>query len=277
MAKQEETAEGLAYYTEKDIDFNRKFWGASDMHTGIYRPKKASIAKAQQNTTDKMVKLLPKIKKSSKILILGSGFGETARYLGEKYGCKIDCLNPNEAQNEFNREEIEKIELQKKINVYPGSIESIPLDRDTYDIVWSQENLVYSERKPRVFRQIHRVLQSSGRFVFCGPMLSEDCPEAKREKMMSQLPINELITFEAYDRLGRRGFLQRIYTSEMTDHLLLHYQAVLKELEKKKEKAIKVSSKKYYKQRVDDAKNWIKYAEDGCLEWGILVFQKMNA
>lgn len=276
MAKQEAAVE-VGYHTDQDIEFNCKFWGGSDMHTGIYKPKKATIAKARQNTTDKMVRLLPKIKKSSKVLILGSGFGETARYLGEKYGCKIDCLNLNEEQNEYNRQQIEKIELQKKINVYAGSIESIPLERDTYDIVWSQENLVYSERKPRVFRQIHRVLQSSGRFVFCGPMLNEGCPEDTREKMMNQLPIKEVITFEDFDRLGRRGFLQRIYTSEMTDQLQLHYQAVLETLEKKKEKAIEISSKTYYKQLVTDAKNWIKYADSGCLDWGILVFQKINS
>jgi sarcosine/dimethylglycine N-methyltransferase len=275
MTKQQ-AAQGT-YNSEQDYVFQRKFWNGSDMHTGIYRPKKATIAQARQNTTDKMVRLLPKIKKSSKILILGSGFGETARYLAEKYGCKVDCLNLNEDQNEYNRKEIEKIELQKKINVYAGSIESIPLERETYDIVWSQENLVYSERKPRVFRQIHRVLQSSGRFVFCGPMLSEDCPEDKREKMMSQLPIKEVISFEDYDRLGRRGFLQRIYTSEMTDHLELHYQAVLDTLEKKKDKVVALSSKKYHDKLIADAKNWIKYAEAGCLDWGILVFQKINS
>ncbi len=73
-------------------------WGGDDLHIGIYRPKSLSLYEANRKTTERMIKLLPKIKRASKVLVIQSGFGGAARFIAEEYKCKVWCLNDDESR-----------------------------------------------------------------------------------------------------------------------------------------------------------------------------------
>ena len=251
-------------------------WGGDDLHIGIYRPKDLSLYEANRKTTERMLRLLPRIKRASKILVVQSGFGGAARFIAEEYKCKVWCLNDDEKQNEYNLRKIEEIELSKKVKVDKGFVEYMPYDPDFFDFVIAQDAFSLTGKKKETFRAIHRVLKPEGRLIISALMRNESCGTDDAEKLINKLPLEELITEEQYGNDAKRGFLQQIYSIELSDQLVTHYTKVLYTLQANKEKLVEQSSKRFVADRIKTYKNFITLAEDGCLDWGILMFQKMN-
>ena len=133
-------------------------WGGDDLHIGIYRPKSLSLYEANRKTTERMIKLLPKIKRASKVLVIQSGFGGAARFIAEEYKCKVWCLNDDEKQNEYNERKIEELELSKKVKVAKGFVEYMPYEPDYFDFVIGQDAFSLTGKKRETFRAIHGYL-----------------------------------------------------------------------------------------------------------------------
>lgn len=254
-----------------------KLWEGEDRPVGIYKPKGASISEAAQQTVKKMLRLIPKLKKSSRVLVLGSNFGTTARYLVEKYGCRVDCLNDNPAENSFNEQQIADNKWEKKVSVTTGQPDSLPFDRLTYDLVWSQDLSRHEGKRNLIFHEVHRVLLNSGRFIFTDAFRSDECDKETLQRTVDPAILKQLITPKRYERIGRKAALQRIYHNEMTPQLLAHYEAVLADLEDKRKKIIDLSSAKQFEDLQQEAEAWHRAAEGGCIDWGIMIFQKINS
>jgi ubiquinone/menaquinone biosynthesis C-methylase UbiE len=60
------------------------------------------------------------------------------------------------------------------IEVREGCAESIPYERDTFDVIISNGVLNLSPEKDLAFREIFRVLAPDGRFQFADIVLSDD-------------------------------------------------------------------------------------------------------
>ncbi len=254
-----------------------KIWTGTEIQVGIYKPKDITIAEAQVNIIKKMLRFLPKLKKSSRVLILGSGLGGTALYLHEEYGCKIECLNENAAENAHLQEQIAERGIEKKMSVHQGKISEIPFDREVYDVIWAEGLSSNSTKTHTVLREAHRVLQKSGRFIFSDVWQSEECSEAALKKTVDATIRAGLITTEKYERVAKKTFLQRIYTIEMSSQLELHYTKLLADLQAQKKAIISASSTTHYNELVDNAQKWLAAAQGGCMDWGILIFQKINS
>ena len=223
-----------------------------------------------------MVKILPTIKRGHRILVLGSGYGGAARYLAEEFGCKVDCLNISELQNKRNEALTKKAGLEDKVKIIQGKFEELPYDRDTIDLVWSQDALLHSEDKIKVFREIKRVLNSSGRLIFSDLMQSDDCPEDVLKKILARLNLKDLGSFKKYKRIAQRADLEQVYLREMPDQLATHYAKVLENLNDMWNKLIIKSDKEFLEREKQGLADWIDASHKGYLNWGILQFQKRN-
>lgn len=266
------------YYDSKDADeFYHEIWGGEDIHIGIYSTGQESIKDASRNTILKMTKRLPSIKKGTKILDIGSGYGGAARFLAEKYKCQVDCLNLSETENQRNLKKTKAADLEKLISVTTGNFEQIPFDQESYDIVWSQDALLHSNKKLRVFQEVSRVLKPGGHFLFTDPMQSNDCPAGVLNEVLGRIHLEEMGSFNLYKRLARRTGLEQVFTKEMSEQLTSHYSKVLETLQKRYEEVAKKSKKTYLDKMMQGLQHWIDAGEKGYLTWGILQFQKRNA
>lgn len=262
---------------EKTKHFYRNLWGGDDLHVGIYRPKTLNPTEAGRKTTDKMLKLLPKIKRASKILIIQSGFGTAARYIAAEGRCKVECLNDDEVQNAFNEQKIEEEGLEKQVKVTYGDIDYMPYAPDTFDMVIAQDSFSITSKKRAMFRAIHRVVKPEGRLIFSALMRSEQGCHDDAEQLIQQLPVEELISEEDYKQDARRGFFQHVYSLMLSENLPLHFDKLLETLEEEEKSFTEHRSKQFVSQRVETYRGFRELADRGCLEWGILMFQKMNA
>jgi|GEM_PF-1832751 len=260
---------------KKSQTIYRNLWGGDDLHVGLYDKPEMTPFEAARATTDRMLKFFPKINRSTRILILMSGFGTAARYIAETHNCKVDCLNDDEAQNAFNQAEIDKIELTKKVIVTNGTVDYMPYAPDTFDYVIAQDSFSITDRKQEMFRAIHRVMKPEGRLVFSAIMVKENLDEAVMARV-HQLPVEDLITHPQYEMDAKRGFFQQIYSIHRDQHLPTHF-AKLAEILRENEKAlVKKSSKAFVEERLKACEDFEALGKEGALGWGILLFQKLN-
>ena len=136
--------------------------------------------------------------------------------------------------------------------------------------------MLHSEDKIKVFREINRVLNSSGRLIFSDLMQSDDCPEDVLKKILARLNLKDLGSFKKYKRIAQRTDLEQVYLREMPDQLATHHAKVLENLNDVSNKLIIKSDKEFLEREKQGLADWIDASHKGYLNWGILQFQKRN-
>ena len=103
-----------------------------------------------------------KVSKSSRILDVGCGTGQTAAYLASKYGAKVTGIDSNPTMIEKAKGRIKKDHLPVKI--IQCSILQTPLPNNTFDFIISESVLTFVD-KPSALKEIYRLLKNGGRFI----------------------------------------------------------------------------------------------------------------
>lgn len=229
--------------------------GLDHLHVGWYKQEEDHLEHAALNIIKRMDRLIPKIKKSSRILILGSRYGSVARYFVDQYDCKVDCIHQDAQQMAVSQEINRNADIEEKINTVHAHIGKIPFPRETFDVVWSQDQLFLIKEKMSLFREVYRVLKPEGRFIFTDIMQSdikEDFPEVN-------IAVEDFFSEEAYRRMASRVDLEPVFKRMLTDSFQHH-------LSKVEDRDDTFSS----------ASDWKMLNKGNLLEWGILQFQKRN-
>ncbi|MDE0796968.1 MAG: methyltransferase domain-containing protein [Alphaproteobacteria bacterium] len=275
MATKSEAVERAeAYYDSTEADaFYQTIWGGQDIHIGLYQDEVEPIADASRRTVETMATRLVNADETTRILDLGAGYGGAARYLADRFGCQVTCLNLSETQNALNRELTEAAGLTDRVSVVYGDFESIPDPDDRYHIVWSQDAILHSGNRARVLDEIRRVLIGGGQFIFTDPMQSDDCPDGVLQPILDRIQLTSLASFSFYRaELGARGFDESV-TPALTDQLRMHYSRVGLALKDRYDEAVKLSGQTYVDNMIKGLQNWVDGADRGYLAWGIMDFR----
>ena len=271
-------AESIAesYYDSSDADhFYEIVWGGEDIHIGLYEPGMSTF-EASRRTVAAMAGSLKQLNADTRVLDLGAGYGGSARYLAKEYGCHVTCLNVSEVQNERNRKLNREQGLADRIEVLHGSFESIPCDDNGFDVVWSQDSFLHSNRRKLVLQEIDRVLKPGGELIFTDPMQSDDCPEGVLQPVYDRLNLDSLASFKFYRKeLKALGFEEEEII-DLTHQLRKHYATVKESLESRYDELLKSISKQYMDRMIQGLQNWVNAADNGYLAWGIVHFRKQG-
>ena len=278
MRNNQSTAEKIteSYYDSSDADrFYETVWGGEDIHIGLYE-EGVSVFDASRRTVATMAGHLKNLHAGSRVLDLGSGYGGSARYLAGSSGCRVDCLNLSEVQNERNRQLTGDQGLADKVTVLHGSFESIPGADNTYDVVWSQDAFLHSNRREVVLREIDRVLAPGGELIFTDPMQADDCPDGVLQPVYDRLSLESLASFAFYrQQLSALGFSE-VDVIDLTHQLRRHYATIKNDLQQRYHELVKSISSDYMDKMLLGLENWVNAADKGYLAWGILHFRKQS-
>lgn len=275
MASRTEAVERAeAYYDSSEADaFYKNIWGGEDIHIGLYRSDDEPIADASRRTVESMAGRLVALGEGSRVLDLGAGYGGSARYLAERFGCRVTCLNLSETQNALNRQLTEKAGLSDRVRVIHGDFENVPEPDDSFDIVWSQDAILHSGHRTRVLDEVGRVLADGGQFILTDPMQADDCPPGVLQPILDRIQLSTLASFGFYRReLEQRGF-REVGVEPLTDQLRTHYHRVGSELKRHYEEAVGHSGKTYVDNMIRGLQHWVDGADRGYLAWGIMHYR----
>jgi sarcosine/dimethylglycine N-methyltransferase len=262
------------YYNSDSADaFYASIWGGEDIHVGIYKTENEPVFDASRRTVEEIASRL-KLNENSRVLDIGAGYGGAARYLVEKFGCHVTCVNLSEVQNERNRLLNREQDVSSKIDVVDASFEDLPLDDISFDLVWSQDAILHSGNRSLVFKEVYRVLKSGGEFIFTDPMQSDDCPEGVLQPVYDRIHLDSLGSIEFYRQVAKSTGLEEIEVIDLSEQLVNHYSRVLKAVDENYKEAVESCGEDYIERMKLGLNHWIESGKKGYLSWAILHFRK---
>ena len=262
------------YYNSPPADqFYFNIWGGEHIHVGIYHHPEESIKDASPRIIEMMASKLS-LGKQTAVLDLGSGYGGAARYLAERFGCQVTCLNLSETQNKRNISLNKRYGLDHLITVVEGSFEEIPYPNRSFDVVWSQDAFVHSSDREALIDQISDVLKESGELIFTDLMQTYDCPKSILEPILDRIHLDSLASFGFYTDQARKLKAKEAMISDLSKNLTTHYHRVMEETQKRYDEMVGICGKEYIEKMIQGLKHWIKAGQANYLSWGIIDFKR---
>ncbi len=272
----EATRRAEDYYDSGDADsFYYHVWGGEDIHIGIYKSEDEPIRDASRRTVERMASLIGDAEDSPRVLDIGAGYGGSARHLASKLGLEVVCLNLSKVQNARNRAmNKEEEDLDGLIDVVDGDFENLPFEDDSFDIVWSQDSILHSSNRRRVFEEVDRVLRPGGRFVFTDPMMASDADPKNLQPVLDRIHLDSLGDVDTYRSYAAELGWDELGFEDLSECLPEHYSRVRKELVAREEEIAEFCDQDYRERMKAGLQHWVDAGRSGALAWGILHFQK---
>lgn len=100
-----------------------------------------------------------------RVLDIGSGLGGPARYLAYSRGCRVTGLDLTPAYCEIAEKLTGRVGLSEQVNFRQGNALEMPFENASFDGVYTQHVNMNIADKPRLIREIRRVLRPGGRLA----------------------------------------------------------------------------------------------------------------
>ena len=260
----------------KQIDCMPQFGGGEHIHYGIYQQADEPIHDASVRTVKTIANTIENLDRHSRIIDLGAGYGGAARYLAKNYGCSVCCLNLSEVQNQRNLQLNQSQNLADLVKVTQGSFEAIPEADNSFDIVWSQDAILHSSDRPKVFAEVKRVLKPGGEFIFTDPMQSATCPPGLLDPAFARLGIKNMGSLEFYRQTAADLGFKELHFIDLSENVPIHYKRFGQQIRDRYQELVQITSAEFVTKTLNSIDPWIEYYEQGYMQWGILHFRLLD-
>jgi len=266
-----------SYYNGSETDrLYSKIWGGEHIHYGIYQQPDESIHDASIRTVETIASTLDKIDRNDRAIDLGAGYGGAARYLAKNYGCSVSCLNLSEVQNQHNQQLNQEQNLTDLVEVTQGSFEAIPYPDHAFNIVWSQDAILHSSDRTKVFQEVKRILKPGGEFIFTDPMESATCPPGLLQPAFARLGIKNMGSLQFYRQTAQDLGFEELHFIDLSSNVPTHYRRFGQEVRKRYQELVEITSTEFVDKTLNSIDPWIEYYEQGYMQWGILHFRTIE-
>jgi tocopherol O-methyltransferase len=167
---QESPSTVASHYDDLDL-FYREIWGLH-VHHGYWKSGKETSVEATVALVDHLISNLS-IKPEFKVCDIGCGYGETARYLANKYRTQVTALSVSQKQLDFAK----SFGMNSQVEFLHQDWMENQLDSDSYDLVLSIESSEHMPDIKKFFLEAYRVLKPGGTLKVC-VWLSKTNPSA---------------------------------------------------------------------------------------------------
>lgn len=248
--------------TEEVIPFPFSIKDWRNYHVGLFEDEASSTAEnGVQETVDKLLKLLPSLKKSTKLLVLSTDVGSSAVYIAAKVGCKVECVCRTKAGAKSTVDLAQAAGVEDLVNVVIYKYDEIPYSHLTFDFVLALDSLSKAEDKQHVFREVARMLVPEGRFAFTDYTAGLASDEESNTRICKLLSRDSIVLSRDYQQLADRADLEKVIVKDLNSSLAKHYDHLAKEVDAKSKKVVTALS-----QAVSELE----------LGWSMYIFQKRN-
>lgn len=106
----------------------------------------------------------------TRVLDVGGGLGGPARTLAAQFGCQVTLVDPTDSYREASELLTERLGLADRLTHRAGSALDLPIDDQSFDVVWTQNSGMQIQDKARLYAEFHRVLRPGGWLAIQEPM-----------------------------------------------------------------------------------------------------------
>lgn len=99
---------------------------------------------------------------TKRVLDVGSGVGGTARCLAREFGCRVTGIDLTDEYCRAAEMLAARIGLAELVDYRQGDATNLPFPEGIFDVVWTEHVAMNIPDKPRLYREMYRVLKPRG-------------------------------------------------------------------------------------------------------------------
>jgi len=164
------------------------------------------------------------ITKDSRVLDLGCGNGNTAVWLCQQTDCEVVGIDLSGVRIENAKAKAQEYP-SLRLEFEKASATNLPYEEGSFTHVWSQATLYHVHDRHQALREVHRVLEEGGTFIF-DDLISptQEINEMARQYVYDRLIFEPTFSMEAYaDFLTQLGFMV-LAKMDLSKHLHKSYE-----------------------------------------------------
>lgn len=220
-------ADTEVFYDSEDSLY-RSFWDSEgSLHWGYFEnltdAKVEDFITACQHWNEYMVSQSG-INKDSRVLDLGCGNGNTAVWLSQQTDCEVVGVDLSGVRIENAKAKAQEYP-SLRLEFEKASATNLPYEEGSFTHVWSQATLYHVHDRHQALREVHRVLEEGGTFIF-DDLISptQQINEMARKYVYDRLLFEPIFSLDSYkDFLGQLG-LMVLAAKDLKEHLHKSYE-----------------------------------------------------
>lgn len=279
-----ETASKNYYDSEDSFLFYRSVWGGTHIHVGLYDCEEVQaitalrdkVSVASEKSMQRLFDKVPvQLDASSRVMDMGAAFGGTARYVAQRFGSKVWCIELSERENEVNAQETQRAGLSHLVNIPgPRSFTNTLEEANSFDLITSQDSFLHAGNARRdIFPEAARLLKQGGYMIFTDIMQIDNIDSTVLAPVYQRIKLQDMGSVEQYKQWAQEAGLTFVEYEDHTSNLAAHYGLILQILSSCDDLSTKLS--RAFLQGMKAGLNvWVEHANAGHLQWGYLVFRK---
>ncbi|NES23760.1 MAG: methyltransferase domain-containing protein [Symploca sp. SIO3E6] len=215
------------FYDAEDSLY-RSFWDSEgSLHWGYFLDlavtRVEDFIPACQRWNEQMLSK-SRITASSRVLDVGCGNGNAAIWLAQKTGCEVVGIDLSQVRIDNAVAKAQKYP-SLRLQFQKSSATDLPFETGTFTHVWSQATLYHVHQRELALREIHRVLQEGGIFLFDDLITpTKQISQQARKYVYDRLLFEPTYSHSGYiDILSQIG-LMVLESKDLNEHLHKSYE-----------------------------------------------------
>lgn len=135
------------------------------------------------------------------VLDVCSGVGGPARYLADRFGCRVTGLDITRSRHEAAVRLTELVGLSDLVDFRLGNALDMPFPDASFDLVIGQEAFAHVPDKPRLIAECARVVRPGGTIAFTDILRRDGLSAAEFDRLRDGMTFQSLESLEGYVRL----------------------------------------------------------------------------
>ncbi len=112
----------------------------------------------------------------TRVIDVGGGIGGAARLLAAEFDCRVSVVDLTPEYCEAGARLTERCGLSDRVSFHVGDGLSLPFPDGNFALAWTQHSTMNIDDKPRLYRELRRVLAKQGRYAMHEILAGTDGP-----------------------------------------------------------------------------------------------------
>jgi tocopherol O-methyltransferase len=215
----------IAYYEATGVHYRRYWFSPATlaMHFGYYDGSVKSHEAALQKTNEVLAGMAS-ITGGERVLDAGCGYGGSAIWLAKNRDCQVTGITLVAEQVSAATRSAEVHGVADRVRFLEMDYNAPALPDASFDVIWTLESLIHSDKKEAFFRESYRLLRLGGRLLIADYTARESPPLSAEEKAMlanaeDGWAMAELIPPTQYLAALRSSGFQAVEARDLTENM----------------------------------------------------------